>query len=401
MKIVVVGQHYWPENFLINDIAENLVKRGYQVTVITGLPNYPKGIIPKEYRFFRRRHEIRNGVEIYRVPIIARHHGFIFRVLNYISFWFTSSIFARFHKFEADVIMSYQTAPIFMANAAIVLKKKLNKPLFFYCLDIWPDQMKVWNVGEKNPAFMIVHRYCRYAYNCGDIVAVSSRPFIDYLVRVNHVDANKIVYLPQHSAKMKIGDVKISKTCINLIFAGNIGKMQNVECILKAVSMINTKKAYHVHIYGGGTNYELCKNLADDLKINDRVTFYGIVSKEELNRIYSEMDAFLLTLGSVEKFGFAANTVPAKLQGYMSAEKPIIASIDGGAREIIGESGCGVAVAADDVEGYAGILTDFIENPEKYKECGERALKYFTENFDEKIIMDKLEGYLKQLAEKN
>ncbi len=398
MKIVLVGQYYWPDNFLINEIAEELVNRGHTVTVLTGLPDYATNYIPEEYKHGKKRHEIRNGVEIYRVQIIARHTGFIYRVLNYLSFFITSSWFARIHKFEADVIMAYQTAPVLMGNAAIELKKKLKKPLFFYCLDIWPDQMKVWGVYESNPAFKIMRKYCEYAYGSADLLGISSMPFKKYMVDVNKVNENKIVYLPQHSARMDIKEENLDKKQIDLIFAGNIGQQQNVECLLKAISRIKVDKPYKVHIYGNGTSFEKCKNLAMQLGINDRVTFYGRVSKSDLMDIYPKMDAFLLTLCSEREIGFVANTVPAKFQGYISAGKPVLASVDGGAKEIIKETKCGLAVAADDVDGYAEIIKEFIDNPEKYRECGKRGKKYFDDNYDKKIVMDKLESMLVRLA---
>lgn len=400
MKIVIVGQYYWPENFLINDIAEDLVRRGHTVSVLTGLPDYATSVVPEAYKHGKNRDEVKNGVTIHRVPIIARRHGFFFRVLNYLSFWITSTMYARIHKYEADVIMSYQTAPIFMGAGGIVLKKKLKKPLFFYCLDIWPDQMKIWGVNEKNPIFGLVRHYCQHAYRSGDLVGITSRPFRRYLVNVNKVDDEKIVYLPQHSERMDVGEgvVDKNKEQVDFIFAGNIGQQQNIECILKAVSQIHTSKPYHVHIYGNGTSFESCKELASRLKINDRVTFYGRVEKEKLKNIYPLMDAFLLSLCPESKVGFVANTVPAKLQGYMSAGKPIIASVDGGAKDIIEECRCGVAVPADDVEGYAKAITDFIEHKEMFADCGERAKKYFDENYDKKVVMDKLEGFLTELA---
>ena len=394
----MVGQYYWPDNFLINEIAEELVNRGHKVTVLTGLPDYATNYVPEEYKHGKNRHEIRNGVEIFRVPIIARHTGFFYRVLNYLSFMFSSSWFARTHKFEADVIMAYQTAPVFMGNAAIVLKKKLKKPLFFYCLDIWPDQMKVWGVYENNPAFKIVRRYCEHAYNSADLLGVSSMPFKKYMVDVNKVNENKIIYLPQHSARMVIKEQKISKKQVDLIFAGNIGKQQNVECLLKAISKVKTDKPYKVHIYGNGTSFDKCKSFAEELNILDRVTFYGRVDKDRLTDIYPQMDAFLLTLCSEKDIGFVANTVPAKFQGYISTGKPVLASIDGGAKEIIEQTYCGLAVSADDYEGYARIITEFIENPEKYRECGVLGQKYFEDNYDKNIVMSQMEKHLIRLA---
>ena len=101
---------------------------------------------------------------------------------------------------------------------------------------------------------------------------------------------------------------------------------------------------------------------------------------------------------SEREIGFVANTVPAKFQGYISAGKPVLASVDGGAKEIIKETKCGLAVAADDVDGYAEIIKEFIDNPEKYRECGKRGKKYFDDNYDKKIVMDKLESMLVRLA---
>lgn len=403
MRIVIVGQYYWPDIFTINEIAEDLVKRGHTVKVLTGLPDYATNEVPEQYKHGKNRHEIRNGVEIYRVPIIARRSGIIRRIINYMSFYFSSSHFAKKHlkELDCDVVMAYQTAPVLMGNAAIVLKKKLKKKLLFYCMDIWPDQMKVWHVDEKNLLFKIMRRYCQYAYGSGDILAVSSRPFIEYMVRVNKVNPKRIVYLPNHYNKIETpvsDDRKESKDSVDLILAGNIGQQQNVECLLRAVKKIKTEKKYHIHIYGEGTSYLACKQLAQTLGVLDHVTFYGRVPKEALNDIYPKMDAFILTLCSEKQIGYVANTVPSRLQGYMTGGKPIIASIDGGAQEIINQVQCGIAVPADDDDAFAKALTEFIDNPAKYYGCGERAMKYFDENFERSIVLDRIEGYLKKLS---
>lgn len=403
MKIVIVGQYYWPDSFTINEIAEDLAKMGHQVKVLTGLPDYATNHIPEEYKHGKNRHEFRNGVEIFRVPIIARHTGFIYRVLNYLSFFISSSFFALKNKnrLDCDVVFAYQTAPVLMANAAIVLKKILKKPLFFYCMDIWPDQMKVWNVDETNILFKIMKRYCQFAYAQGDILAVSSKPFIKYMTFINKVDKDKIVYLPNHYEKLdgieKINN-EIIKDSVDLIFAGNIGQQQNLECLLKAVSLCRTKSKYKIHIYGEGTSFIKCKELASKLRINDRVTFYGRVPKSDLNIIYPTMDAFILTLCSEKQIGYVANTVPSRLQGYMTAGKPIIASIDGGAREIINEVKCGIAVPADDEVAFAKALETFIDNKDDYNDCGKRALDYFENNFERKVVMKRIESYLKDLC---
>lgn len=404
MKIIVVGQYYWPDSFLINEITEELVLRGHQVIVLTGLPDYTTSKIPKEYKWGKRRHEYHDGVEIIRVPIIARHRGFLFRVLNYISFFINSTVFVLTHRMEADVIFAYQTAPILMVNAGIVLKKRLNIPFFLYCLDIWPDQMKVWNITEKNLVYRLVWSYCRYAYRAADLVGITSMPFKQYLTEVNNVDASKIVYLPQHSDKLGVVNDECERkglmAKVNFVFAGNIGKQQNVECILHAVALMDKTLDFMVHIFGDGTSATNCHNLARELDILNKVHFYGRVSKEKLSEYYSHMDVFLLTLRSEKEIGYTANTVPAKFQSYLSAGKPIIAAIDGGAQSIIRDINCGIAVPAGDEIGLSKAMTDYIRCPANYDKCGENAVKYFNKEYEKSVVVGKLENILNKLVQR-
>lgn len=399
MKILVTCQYYWPDNFLINEISEELVKRGHEVTVLTGLPDYSTTKVPKKYKSFRNRKEIHNGVKIIRVPIIARHHGFFMRVINYLSYIITSSNYAKTHNFkDYDVIYCYQLAPIFMVNPGMIIKKKYKIPMFLYVLDLWPDQMKIWNVNEKNPIFKLVLKYCKKAYSSGDIVGITSEPFREYLVKTCNVDNSKIIYLPQHSNKIDIQNTKKESNITNFIFAGNIGYQQNIECIIEAVSLMKTKKDFLVNIYGNGTSFEKCVEYTKKLKVDNKIKFYGRVSKEKLNEVYPNMDALLLTLCSEKEIGFVAKTIPAKLQNYMSVGKPILAAINGGAKDIINESKCGAVVPSGDSKKFAELLDDFVEHQEKYKDCGKNAVKYFNENFEKEIIINKLESYLENLV---
>ena len=393
-------QFYWPDNFLINEISEELVKKGHEVTVLTGLPDYATTKVPKEYKFGKNRKQTHNGVNIIRVPIFARRHGFLCRVINYLSYMFTSTFYARTHKFDCDVIFAYQLAPVFMVNPAKIIKKKTKAPIFTYVLDLWPDQMKIWHVNENNPIFKLVLKYCKNIYKVCDLIGISSKPFKEYLVYTCDVDENKIIYLPQHSHKMNITNDNKTSDITNFIFAGNIGNQQNIECLIKAVTKMKSKKPYMFNIYGDGTSFEICNALTKELNVQDKIKFYGRVPKEELNNIYPKMDAFVLTLCSEEKLGYVAKTVPAKLQSYMSAGKPILASINGGAKDIIEESKCGKCVPADDIEGFAKILDDFIENKDDYKECGKNAVKYFNENYEKELIMNKIEKILFDLSNK-
>ncbi len=398
MKICIVSEYFYPDNFLINEIAPELVRLGHEVTVLTGLPDYTTGRIPKEYRGFKKRHERIEGVDVIRVPTIARREGVIFRLLNYFSFMLSAGCFSCFWKKSFDVVLTYQLSPITQVMAGYILRKKKRIPHVIYCLDLWPASVNAWGFFENSCIYKMAHLISQWAYHHADCVAVSSRPFIEYLSEINGVDEEKLVYLPQHSRRMSIASHVVSTSHpsqpINLIFAGNIGSVQNVECLIHAVAKVETQKAFLVHIYGSGSRLSVCKQLAEELEVTGKVIFHGRVPQVELNEIYSRMDALLLTLSPEREVGAIAKTVPAKFQNYLSTGKPIIASIDGGAAEIIKETQCGLVSVAGDILGLAQNIKDFIENPSDYSEFGKRGLAFFNENYTKEIFISRLESIL-------
>jgi hypothetical protein len=107
-------------------------------------------------------------------------------------------------KEKFDVVMCYQTSPVLMANAAKTYAKKNKVPFFLYCLDLWPESLKAWHVGEGNPLFKLMHKYSMSIYNGADLVGVTSKPFMNYLQTVDKVPMDKMVYLPQHAEPLSL-----------------------------------------------------------------------------------------------------------------------------------------------------------------------------------------------------
>lgn len=390
MKICIVSEYYKPDSFLINEIAPELVSLGHEVTVLTGLPDYKTGRVPKDFSFFRRRYEIDNGVEIYRMPIIARRKGAFFRVLNYLSFMLSSSLFAFFWRNKFDIVMTYQMSPITQAVAGKVIQWKQKIPHLIYCMDLWPASVNAWGFYEGSIVYKVAHWLSRKIYANVDRIAISSRPFENYLVEVNEIPRERIVYLPQHSSSLEIKKKRNTNGTVNLIFAGNIGSVQNIECLIRSVEKIDTKKKYLIHIYGDGSSLQKCIELTKEKHLESIIKFYGRVPKEKLVEIYSEMDGLILTLASEKTAGAIATTVPSKFQNYLSTGKPIIASIDGGAAEIIREIKCGLVAKADDDDEFSKVLKEFIENKEKYTEAGIKGKKYFNDNYRKEIFISRL-----------
>lgn len=392
MKILIVGQYYYPDNFRINEISRELVVRGHEVTVLTGLPDYTTGKIPREYRFFRKRRERIDGVDVVRVPVIARHTGPIWRSVNYLTFLINSTIYALFGKKDYDLIFSYQSSPITMANAAVVMKKRTGKKLFLYCLDIWPECLKVWNISEQSLLFRVIHRYSKWLYNQCDMIGVTSLPFMDYLAEIDAVGRDKLIYIPQHSEDILPDELKkINKTSSSVIrfaFGGNIGSAQDVECIIRAVHHLLDLENFQVHIYGDGSNLENCIQLSEQLKEEKKITFHGRISSDDLIEEYKKVDAFLITLKGDNAVGM---TIPAKLQEYMAWGKPVFAAIEGAAAEVIQNAQCGLVANASDDQGLAANMRAYILNPSHYEVFGRNARQYYEKNFTKDVFISKLE----------
>lgn len=399
MKILVFCQYYYPEPFRISEICAELVQNGNEVTVITGLPNYPEGKILKEYKFFRKRKEIKDGVTIKRSWEIGRRRGKIFLILNYISYAISASFRALFMREKYDVVFSYQLSPITMVYPAIVYATNKKVPLFLYCLDIWPESAKAHVNNDQGKLYGYVKKISRKIYNQCDKIAVTSEPFIEYLEKTNNVEHSKICYIPQHAeSKLLNCDLAAEKDdVIKFMYAGNLGKGQNIETIIKAVGVLNRRNDFLVHIVGDGSNLEVLRDLAQREKVSDKILFHGRHPEEEMYKYFKIADALLITLRGNN---FVSHTMPGKLQSYMTTGKPIFGAINGAAQEVVKAAQCGACVSSGDYFGLAKLMEDYINNPGKYEKCGQNAKEYFLNNFTKDIFMGRLQSEFNKILEK-
>lgn len=399
MRILIVTQCFYPDIYAVNDLVAGLTQRGHQATVLTGLPDYTTSRIPPEYKHFKNRRQQFAGAQVFRVSTIARRTGPFWRSLNYLSFVVTGCLAAAFKKWdEFDVIYVWQVSPVTMAIPALWLKKRFQKPLFLYCMDIWPECVKAMGFHEQGLFFRLVHKLSRWVYRQCDHIAVSSRPFFEYLEKTDGCDRENMSYLPQYGSEDFLAKdfEKKPDDHLDFLFVGNIGKMQNVECILQATAKIKEEKPFTVHIVGGGSSYESCRALAGQLGLEGRVKFYGPRPFAETEEFYRNADACLLTLRGDNKIG---DTLPGKLQTYMAAGKPIIGALNGAGAEVIAESGAGLCGPADDAEALAENMRLYMQNPALYAHCGQQARAYFEREFTEQRHFSALEVLLKRMVQ--
>lgn len=391
MRILIVGQFFYPDNFRINDIVKNFVEMGNEVTVVTGLPDYETGYIPKDFKFFKRRRENFHGAEIIRVPIIQRRSGAFFRSLNYISFVVSGSIHLLLKREKFDRVFVFQTSPVTMAIPGIIYGKLNKVEIILYCLDIWPECVKAMNIQEGTPFFDLIHSISKKTYNAVDKILVSSKSFLEYLNEFNNVPMDKIQYLPQYTDEdlfqEKTADVESATHPVNFLFAGNIGLVQDVETIIRAVNVIPPDLDFRVDIVGSGSNLNYVSQLVTEYGLGDKILFHGRKSMPEMNAYYDKADVCLLTLKNTGKIGM---TVPGKLQTYMAKGKAIAAAIDGDSVEVITNSESGYAVESGNYKGLSEIMIRYLDNPELIQHHGQNAYIYYKNNFDKQIFFNEL-----------
>jgi len=391
MKLLVVCQYFYPEQFKISDICFELVKLGHDVTVLTGLPNYPSGVIPKDYRWFKRRYEDINGVQVIRSCLVARGQGKLRLALNYLSFAICASVKALFLNKDFDLTLVWQLSPITMALPGLLLKKLTGKQVLLYCQDLWPESIVAVGVNKEGTIYKILLSFSKYVYHRVDKILISSKMFEEYFVNVIGINFG-ISYLPVYAENLfeNIKPIKNKSGIINLVFAGNIGETQSVTTIIKAANELKDLDKIKWHIVGDGSDRINCEELATKYGLSN-VLFYGQRPIEEMPDFYSMADAFLVTLKANKVISY---TLPNKVQSYMAAGKPIIGAIDGETRVVIDEASCGYCCKAEDYIALAELVKGFALNNEEHNTMGENARKYYQEHFDKKIFLKSLIEFL-------
>lgn len=397
MRILIVTECFYPDIYAVNDIVKTLVARGHQVTVLTGLPDYTTSRIPPEYRHGKNRRQDYFGADVIRVPTIARRHGPVFRALSYLSFAINGWFAAKCRHWEPfDVLYVWEVSPVTMAVPAIAFKNRYKKPLFLYCMDIWPECVKAMGFREGTVSYRLIHRWSSSIYRRCDHIAVSSKPFFEYLETVNRCDRSRMSYLPQYASEELLTEdfAKKPNGHIDFLYIGNIGKAQNLDCLIRAAAALKERDDVTFHLIGGGSELESIQSLTKETGAERIIKFYGPKPPEEANAFYKIADACVLTLDGSNRIG---DTLPGKLQTYMAAGKPILGALNGAGREVLTESKAGVAVAAGDDKAFSEVLLDFAEHPEHYASCGENARVYFRAHFLKESHFEALEKRLEEL----
>lgn len=392
MKILVVCQYYYPEEFRINDICEELVRQNHDVLVITGLPNYPTGVVPSDYRFLRKRNEIVNGVKVLRNFEIGRGKGKLRLALNYVSFMISASIRTLFIGKGYDLVLVYQLSPISMVVPGLVYKWLHKVPMVIYSCDMWPLSLLNYIPNENNLIYKMVEIFSRKMYEAADRIIVSSNSFIDYFGTELKIKEDKMFFLPSHAEDVYSDKrTRIDNGIIDIVFAGNIGKAQDLMTLFDALLAVRQKDKIKVHIVGDGSELLSIKKYCIDNQLDKYVVFYGRKTVEEVADFYQLADVCIVTLTNDSRIGL---TIPSKVQSYMAAKKAILGAIDGETKEIINTNRIGIIVNSGDSEALTDAIENVIKNPSLIAEFELNSYNYYLTNYKKDIFIKKLMVHL-------
>ena len=402
MRLLLLTQYYYPETFKSTDIGEELVKRGHHVDVLCGIPNYPEGKYYKGYGLFKKRREIVNGVNIYRCLQTPRGKSAspVGLALNYISFVVSAIIWVLLFfawKKKYDAILTHEPSPITQIIPAILLGKIRKTPVFSWILDIWPDSM-VSSISKKQAKVLtpILSSVTEYVYRNSSFIMVSSKGMMD-LVNRKHDYSKKLLYFPNwcddilslpHVEEEKLPDG------FKIMMAGNLNEGIGVDTVIELIDSLKVFPSIKIILVGGGTKEHVIREELEKRGLNNYV-MTGRLPFAKMPGLYTQADAMLLTLRKTDQMHLRA-TVPARLQSYMAAGKPILAMIDGCGNDIINQSDSGCAVGAGDVNTLVDyIRNEVLKNPDDFRKKGCNARAFFERFYQKELCISNLEYYLK------
>ena len=389
-KVLIVTEVFYPEEFIINDLALSLIDKGFEVSVLTLTPTYPLGKVFKGYKNKIFWKDTYNEVTIYRVRAVTGYREAKYKkLLKYLNFMFFGSVISVFIGRKFDYILGYNLGPITDMIPAVIVRKLFKKPLMLWVQDIWPDSIYAYGLQKTKVMSYFLDCFVKFIYRNASSIGISSKGFESQLLKNVNKDI-KIKYLPNWSFNLDMGvnPVELSKTHkIHFTFAGNVGKVQNLENIVNAFSLMNSeyKDKAQLNIIGDGSNLDKIKKLANS---NPYIVFHGRQKVIDMSKFYKASDFLVISL--IDKPVFSA-TVPGKTQTYIAAKKPILAIINGDTADIVRDNDLGVHVDPSNIKMISKAFQKCIDMPNNQKEeLVVNCQKLLQTTFNKELIINQL-----------
>ena len=407
MKILIITQYFWPENFRVNELAEELVGLGHKVKILTGYPNYPKGEIYPDFINFKSKFNNYKGSKVVRVPIIPRKKNKLFLMLNYGSFLFSSIFFGylKLRKEKFDIIFTFQLSPVTIGITSTFFSFIKKCPNIFWILDLWPDTLVGLGIIKKNWQIKIFKYLVNWIYGNCDLILAQSKSILKEVNNYSSVK-NNTIYFPSWGESDLFFNTNspapeiVSKNIFTIIFAGNIGEAQDFPNVIKAIQYLAKKNisGFRLIIIGGGSKKEWVKKEIKRLRIENYFEIYQSYPLDRMGSFFLHADALLVSLSNQKVFNM---TIPGKIQFYLSSGIPIIGMICGEGAKVIRKSKSGYVCKSGDYKGLSRIILKMTKTEKSLlKVMGENGINFAKKEFSKTKLINKLNKTFIKISDK-
>jgi glycosyltransferase involved in cell wall biosynthesis len=406
VRLLVISQYFWPEDFRINDLVAELVARKHEVTVLTGLPNYPEGFVSPAFLAAPQSFMSHAGACIVRVPMVPRGTARLGLILNYLSFAISGSLIGswRLRRKEFDAILVFAPSPITVALPAVLLRRLKRAPLLLWVLDLWPETLDAVGAVRSSTVLRLVGKMVDFIYRHSDRILVQSRSFINS-VNARAGDNARTRYFPgwaeavfqEPTQTVQVApELAAYESTFNVVFAGSIGEAQDFPAILDAADHLRHREDIRWLIVGDGRAAHAVRAEIERRSLERSVKLLGRHPIERMPSFFKAASALLVSLRANAVFSL---TIPGKIQPYLAAGVPLLGMLDGEGARVIEDSGAGFVCAAGDGRALALRVDQLSQlSPAERARMGERGKAYARLEFDRNVLIDRLDQWIAEVA---
>ncbi|MEO5872343.1 MAG: glycosyltransferase family 4 protein [Gemmatimonadaceae bacterium] len=403
MRLLVVSQYFWPEDFRINELVAELMRRGHEVTVLTGKPNYPSGVVDPEFAQNPHRFSRYEGARILRVPMLARGQGKLRLLLNYLSYAASATLFGilRLRGEVLDAIFVFEPSPVTVGLPAVALRAVKGWPIAFWVLDQWPETLAAIGMVTSKTGISAVGRLVSFIYSRCDVILSPSKSLMPRIRRYSG-DA-RVEYFPNWSEAIYSAssiepatEVAVRPGTFNVVFAGNIGEAQDFPTILDAAERLKARDDIRWLVVGDGRMAPWVRAEVAKRGLDERVVLLGRHAPARMPSFFTHASALLVSLKSDPVFSM---TAPGKIQSYLAFGVPVLGMLDGEGATVIEDARAGLTCPA----GNAAMLAQCVESLAAMDvvdraSMGARGAAYAQKEFGRDLLIGKLELLLSEMA---
>ena len=406
MRLLVITQYFWPENFRINDLVSELVERGHEIVVLTGKPNYPQGQFFPDFLRDPGQFAAYKGARILRAPMLPRGRGGFSLIANYASFAIGAAIYGLYalRKEHFDAILVYEPSPVTVGVPAIVLRRLMGWPVAFWVQDQWPETLVAVGAVKSQAILRGIGKLVSYIYKRCDLILSQSKSLLSQIGKYTQHD-KRIEYFPNwaesifyHRIAEAAIEVPLAENSFDIVFAGNIGEAQDFPAILEAAEILAEDRRIRWIILGDGRLAAWVREQVSQRQLERSVILLGRFPLERMMSFYEHADALLVTLKSDPVFSM---TLPGKVQSYLAAGKPVLGMLDGEGASIIIEAKAGLVCAAGNARALADAALRMSKlSFDELQRMGGRGREFSDREFDRNTLLTKLEKWLSELSKR-